>query len=363
MAAGIIEAIGVISGALGIIQFGINNFPEPDSVKSTIRITVGLDTDQLDGAGGDLPDVRLFDEAGGFLGIAVDPGQVEDGGYADISVEHNDASTKQGVYTLFSGNTDAICIAYATITLPSTDKYSWIGTWGQQCGASWYYSNVYVGSTGVKPNCMWLDGNNDQPQSGFQVHWPEFFNPEGTDLPSDPDDQQDKIDYFCSQQAPFKYYNYADVEDPTSITYWTINDKRSEDGLEERGSAIAYGPSKHAASAKFRRDSATYPRNNGTTTTGGGSGRNPHANRLVMSNSDEHTADELCESETSYGPDFVNVAHGKFCRMSDKTQWPVCDGAEVTDNCFNTDTQQLLVNGVSARDSPYSSVVDWTTGN
>ena len=49
----------------------------------------------------------------------------------------------------------------------------------------------------MAPDCFWIDGNNDQPQSGFQVHWPEFFNPQGNDLPSDPKEQADKIDYFC----------------------------------------------------------------------------------------------------------------------------------------------------------------------
>lgn len=201
------------------------------------------------------------------------------------------------------------------------------------------------------PDCFWIDGNNDQPQSGFQVHWPEFFNPQGNDLPSDPKEQADKINYFCNQGPPFKMYNYADTKDPHSITYWTIQDKRSEDGLEERETAIAYGPPSEAHSARFRRGSAHYPRNNGT---------NPHANRLVMSNKQQHTAQGLCDSDTSYGPDFVNVADGTFCRMSDKTQWPVCDGAAIVDNCFNAESMKLIINGVSARDTPYDNVLDWT---
>ncbi|OTA92355.1 hypothetical protein M434DRAFT_387364 [Hypoxylon sp. CO27-5] len=353
--AAVIEAIGVISGVLGILQFGIDNFPKQDSVDSTVRVTVGLDTKGgLNNAGGDLPDVRLFNEAGEFIGITAGPGKVEDGGFKDIKVKHKKDSTQQPTYALFSANNNAICVAYVTITLPNSDHYSWVGDWGHQCGGSWYYSHVYIGSTNTMPDCFWIDGNNDQPQSGFQVHWPEFFNPQGNDLPSDPKEQADKIKYFCNQGPPFKMYNYADTKDPHGITYWTIHNKRSENGLQERETAIAYGPPSEANSARFRRGSAAahYPRNNGTN--------NPHANRLVMSNKLQHTADGLCDSDTSYGPDFVNVADGTFCRMSDKTKWPVCDGAAIVDNCFNSKTMKLIINGVSARDTPYDNVLDWT---
>ncbi|KAI2472614.1 hypothetical protein F4781DRAFT_344998 [Annulohypoxylon bovei var. microspora] len=350
-AAGVIEAIGLISGALGIIQFGLDNFPEPKSVDSVVRITVGLDTSGgLDNSGGDLPDVRLYNEAGVFLGLTKDPGGIQDGGFADVTVSHEGDSTQQPTYTLFSANKNAICIAYATITLPSSDKYSWVGDWGRQCGSSWYYSHVYIGSTGVTPDCMWIDSNNDQPQTGFQIHWPEFFNPSGSSLPSDPKEQSDKIDYFCSQQPAFKYYNHATDPDPRGITTWPITNGRS---LESREPFTSYGPAKHAESAKFRRGTQ-YPRAAATNAT-----TNPHENRLVISNSAEHTAAGLCSSATSYGPDFVNTAAGTFCRMSDKTQFPVCS-ASVADNCFNTDSQQLIVNGVSARDSPYTNVVDWS---
>ncbi len=136
--AGVIEAIGVISGVLGILQFGVDNFPEQKAVGSSVRVTVGLDTQGgLDNAGGDLPDVRLFNEAGDFIGIETDPGKVEDGGFGDITIDHKGDSTQQPTYALFSANKDAICIAYVSITWPSNEKYSWVGDWGHECGGSW----------------------------------------------------------------------------------------------------------------------------------------------------------------------------------------------------------------------------------
>ncbi|KAI0882236.1 uncharacterized protein GGS22DRAFT_191406 [Annulohypoxylon maeteangense] len=342
---GVIEAIGLISGALGIIQFGIDNFPQAKSVDSVVRITTGLDTPGgLNNAGGSLPDVRLFNEAGKFLGLKKDPGGIQDGGFADVTISHEGDSTQQPTYTLFTANSNAICIAYATITLPSQDKYSWVGDWGRQCGASWYYSHVYIGSTGITPDCMWIDSNNDQPQSGFQLHWPEFYVKKGDSLPADPKEQTDKINFFCSQQPAFKYYNFATDPDPTAISTWPITNPRSEP-------EISYGAPKYAESAKFRRGTQ-YPRQSSNTT-------NPQPNRLVISNSKHHTADGLCKSATSYGPDFVNTAAGSFCRMSDKKQFPVCSKT-VTDNCFNTGSKQLIVNGLATRADAYTDILDWT---
>lgn len=53
--------------------------------------------------------------------------------------------------------------------------------------------------------------------------------------------------------------------------------------------------------------------------------------------------------------------------MSSKNLYLVCtqneDGDDdVSDNCFNSQTQKLVIGGVSSRDGEYSSVIEWTTG-
>lgn len=56
--AGFVQAIGVVSGLLGIVQFGINNFQTEPPPGSTIKFAIGLDKQSgLENAGGDLPDV------------------------------------------------------------------------------------------------------------------------------------------------------------------------------------------------------------------------------------------------------------------------------------------------------------------
>lgn len=42
---------------------------------------------------------------------------------------------------------------------------------------------------------------------------------------------------------------------------------------------------------------------------------------------DTHSAEDLCKSETSYGPSFVNTQEGFFCDMDTKTLYPSCDRA------------------------------------
>lgn len=84
--------------------------------------------------------------------------------------------------------------------------------------------------------------------------------------------------------------------------------------------------------------------------------------RLVLSSDINHSAVKLCASASSVGPDLFNTAEGQFCQMSSKTVYSVCSAA-VTDNCFNSDTQKLIVGGVSLRDDQYSKVIDWTDGS
>ncbi|KAI0169144.1 hypothetical protein GGR52DRAFT_553908 [Hypoxylon sp. FL1284] len=80
---------------------------------------------------------------------------------------------------------------------------------------------------------------------------------------------------------------------------------------------------------------------------------------------DEPDAKKRGTAKVPYGPDFLNRNEGGFCRMSDKAWFPVCDGNQAVDNCFNDTLQQLIEgNGdtvtVSSVD-PYELYLDWTS--
>lgn len=87
--------------------------------------------------------------------------------------------------------------------------------------------------------------------------------------------------------------------------------------------------------------------------------RGNFASRLIVDDKGSHTAEDLCGSDTSVGPDFVNPEHGYFCAMSEgKKVYPICS-AEVTTECFNLDIPALVKSNVVARDEPYTAVIDW----
>ncbi|KAI1146705.1 hypothetical protein F4825DRAFT_466329 [Nemania diffusa] len=357
MANAVVDIIAFLGGFLSIVDFAKDNVPDQKAVGSTVRVTVGLDTHGgLNNAGGDLPDIRLFNEGGGFLGMVADPGKVKTGSFEDITIKHDDGSGQQATYALFSANNDAICIAYTSITWPSGDHYAWVGDWGHKCGGAWYYSNVYLAGSGIKPDCFWIDANNDTPQTGFQIHWTEFVRNDGDKIPTSPDDQNSLIDYICNSGVPFRMHNYPD-KDPHSIYFYPpTNPSRSLPEKRMPDTRTSYGPPKHSLSARFR-SSQDHPESNQTTISQRMKGS------LVIGDDARHSAEELCASDTSSGPDFLNKRGGVFCRMSDKTIWPACNELATNDNCFNNDLRQLVINGVASRDEPYTNIIDWTSGN
>lgn len=62
--------------------------------------------------------------------------------------------------------------------------------------------------------------------------------------------------------------------------------------------------------------------------------------RLIISDLG-HTAESLCESETSWGPDFVGE-DGMYCDMATHTLHPLCSHRNV-EGCVNIDEVQRSV--------------------
>lgn len=164
-ASSLIEAIGLVAGSIDVVRFGLNNFAPvaPGGTGNTsVRIGLGLETNNVLGIQTytALPDIRLFNESGGFVGMAENSGHFSKNGRGDIKInigKHKDRG-KRPTYTIFSANEHALCIAYASITWPGGDMYAFDGGWGRACGGPWYYSNYYVSTEKVNPTCMWVDG-------------------------------------------------------------------------------------------------------------------------------------------------------------------------------------------------------------
>ncbi|KAI0868305.1 hypothetical protein GGS24DRAFT_482771 [Hypoxylon argillaceum] len=344
--------IGIINGIIGIVETSKNHYADGKGGRSMVRITVGLDRNHgLTGAGGDLPDVEVFNEFGVSLGKRTRPGKIKAGEYIDVDIKHNHMSTQQSPYALFGANNDAICIAMATITWPDGSQYGWMGDWGYKCGGTWYYSNIYVQPAGIKPRCLWIDGNSDARRTGFQVHWPEFAQGHNGSLPDTDEGKAAKARYLCTAGPPFTMTQQPNAH-PKKLNFWVP--KYGADG-EVKDMAVAetrgrvYGQAEPTEEDLAARKRAEEPF---------------MAHSLVVSDSEQHSAEELCGSPTSMGPDFFDARTGTFCRMADKTVWPACDyGTNTTDGCFNDVVNVLVINGVAARDEPYVSVIDWASGS
>lgn len=92
-----------------------------------------------------------------------------------------------------------------------------------------------------------------------------------------------------------------------------------------------------------------------------------HRGQLIKSGAYYHSAKELCDSATSYGPDFVSIIEGLYCDMGQKKTWPLCQTA-TQNTCFdNTANKMRLGAGNNRRDSKgvvlprkvYNNVEQW----
>ena len=86
------------------------------------------------------------------------------------------------------------------------------------------------------------------------------------------------------------------------------------------------------------------------------------ASQLVISKDPQHSAKELCESDSSHGPHFVSVPEKLFCDMGTKTLWLFCEDDEEQKLCFEPETKQLRGVSIVGRDTEglgYGKVTEW----
>lgn len=149
-----VAALGVARGLLAVLSFASTQFDKSDGPKVAFNFYIGSDGakdpnnpngNALSNAGGNLPDIRIWEENANFLDIQTnDKKKCEDGSVVCSSAIED--VEVQPAYTLFTANNDAMCIAYVTVNFPGdTSKYATtIGGWAKTCsenyegrGGSW----------------------------------------------------------------------------------------------------------------------------------------------------------------------------------------------------------------------------------
>lgn len=87
--------------------------------------------------------------------------------------------------------------------------------------------------------------------------------------------------------------------------------------------------------------------------------------RLIISTFSNQPAEELCSSNTSWGPDFIGP-DGRFCDMESKTSAPLCSSQNV-DGCVEVDEEEKHIvkrtdvarRSVKAVHKSYKTISKW----
>ncbi|KAF2110306.1 hypothetical protein BDV96DRAFT_603901 [Lophiotrema nucula] len=355
-----LEVLGLLSGnILDLVPLLLPDEPNHDPLtegNSLVRFGIGLSPDPNfnDLMGGIVPSIKVYNEKKQMIGNAsssntttVGPGQ-----YVTVTVTHQGSGQfQQPSYLQVEADTadieHAICISYIGQTWSDGTKLGWLGDIGAYCSQnhkdiSWYYSELYVGmvnGTMYKPRCTWfgwrlIDGVRKKSVYTMRIHTPDFGRQvdSGFSLPDNPSS-------LC--QAPSTvWYNQSMFASAGNrlrpIIFLSM--------LDFFTMAVAATSSTIKRIPKYITSSYAKDISRG---------------RLIASSHSEHGARELCESPSSYGPDFVSFTDKAFCDMETKTAWPLCDD-ERARGCFDWDTRSLVTNWYRKRELKYRNVVEWT---
>ena len=317
------QVIGVVSGVIGIFQFLQSLFPPqttPPAATSLVRIGVGLDGtfdgQTLSDAEGAVKGIRVYNEDQQLIGTGKGDGVIPTGGYQDINIDQSQAPGQQPTYLQLNAGKDALCMAYITQQWPDGTKRGWSGDMGRECGRDWAYSNIIIDDSGYKPDCTWLDQDHSNGiwAAAIQIHMEDFTNTT--------QNTNQNPSFFCSYPALlFENDNY---QTGAGDHFWTAKRR-----VKQRDTPVK----------RIRPRSAAM------------------SSSIISSPDPSHSAIKLCESDTSYGPDFVSLSEGIFCDMATKTHWPLCSKS-VADDCYEWDSH-TLINGEGQTVKDYTNVQEW----
>ncbi|PKK52751.1 hypothetical protein CI102_2487 [Trichoderma harzianum] len=308
-----INVIGLLSGLLGVVSFYQENFANVPEKGTTIRIKAGLaQGDEKTDIEGNIGAVFAWDNNNNYRGKSKGK-HIGEGSFEDIILSQFQHGRRLE-YVAVAADEDAVCIAWIGVTMEDgTPNGAWTGDIGSECGQAWYHSNEvggYFKDTQKRyiPRCTWLDAD----RSGDSVVAAMKFSvlAYGTDVAETVENKK---------QCDF--------------TLWGSD-----------AGPIAKRPGKRLVEQR----------------------KGWMENRLVVSKISQHKAVDLCNSTTSWGPDFVG-SDGMFCDMHTKTLTPVCSFIDV-DGCIDVDTDDKTITKrftmakreVALKHKSYSTVSQWS---
>ncbi|KEQ74103.1 hypothetical protein M436DRAFT_44771 [Aureobasidium namibiae CBS 147.97] len=250
----------------------------------SIRI-VGLRNANTIKQGGKISQVYAYNAQNVKIGSAGKQTMAGNGDYLSFTVDQN-VPGSQGQYIGIQNSKDATCVAWITVqSHDNTPNGVWTGDIGRMCGQTWFENQEQAGylqdGTPYRPSCTWLDAGHD------------------SDIPS----------------ASMKFAAYA------------YGGELSHATLEDACAYTIFAHDEGEITSKSSGRSNLLPR-----------ARLPWMEtKLVISNIATHSATNLCNSATSWGPDFATLNEGKLCDMSTKTLYTLCSKENV-DGCVDIST-------------------------
>lgn len=323
---------------------------------------------------------------------------IGDGNKMDIVIPSFDTdNTKPAEYISISqdGGQDPICVAYAAVSCADGfsdgsggTQWKFFGDVAQACGAAWYHSNLIVptdSNNEFKPKCVWIGESGGYPQ-GMAIHMPDF------DLGSTAKTQQRIVDYqnnpdtMCKSTPRWKMwenlskFNFIPVFDPPLAYSPDGSDPENIEPVFQGGVAMGTpGPLDEVTSEQrssllmeYYPDAAPgptwFPSVVGTSYRRRKLRRSVIDDHVVVSTAKMQSARELCESETSSGPDFVSTVEGLHCDMEHRRLRSVCN-TTVVHECFDMESNSVrrasgLIarndDGVARMEKSYRRRLDWS---
>ncbi|KAF2171356.1 hypothetical protein M409DRAFT_18472 [Zasmidium cellare ATCC 36951] len=317
-------AVGLILTAIGtglsFVSMLQSNLKSADSGNTKITLACGQVSD----------DVNDADSISGSFDARM-------GNTAYEYTHDSEYSGQQTPYIKVTGNNDAICIAWLTVTWADGTDWVWSGGFGRGCGIlPWHYSDAILGNiahvndegTPHRPDCAWIDGDGSVggDTTAFSVYLPHFT--------TENDGSSGALDGVCASPDFATYQN----DDAGGITYWAdppaIGNTNNYDNakMHRRDDANSTaGISAHQANARPSQSLYTSAEKN---------------TKLIKSAWAVHSAIDLCNDDRSWGPSFVSTTENKFCDMSTKTLYDVCSSDNTSSEaCFDGET--LAVRGLN----------------
>ncbi|KAL6721491.1 hypothetical protein ACLMJK_000595 [Lecanora helva] len=299
--------------------------------------------------------------------------------------------------TITAGGSDAVCVQFVELGWEGTITSGFDGTWGRDCGQDWYYSTSTWGQIdGIpyRPDCFWFDSGKGAKHPLREI-WVDM---EKMVAGAPVSGKNSSTQTYCNDQA-MKFSSSTVSNKSPAVADGLTQDKQGNGPGPGVAAPSPASPSSAALSASpisalprqkreahhphlppGRRDGVSTGSpvkvNNATSisgpsavTTQTGSYKSSKGSSLgsqqvlVISDIQKHSAEELCASDSSHGPDFVSKYENKFCDMETKTIHPLCDGSLQTE-CFDIDQNGKKLRkrgGMGGRiTKEYGKIQSWT---